>query len=73
MVQNYQQQLVRRQQAAIAAAKLAKKNYRKGKQLNTRRAQREVGLARHEENKREAAARQNLYGSNQIRLASSIR
>ncbi len=73
MVQNRQRQLIQRQQLAIAAARQAKKNLRKGKQLDTRRAQRAAELARREAKKREAAGRQMLYGSNQIRLASSIR
>jgi hypothetical protein len=73
MVRNHQQQLYRRQQAAIAAAKQAKKNIRKGKQLDTRRTQRDAELARREEKKRAAAAGQDLYRSNQVRLANSIR
>ncbi len=73
MVQNFQRQQLQRQQAAIAAVKLAKKNYRKSKQLDTRRAQREEELARREAKKRSSTLQRNLYGTNQVQLASRLR
>lgn len=73
MLQSQQRQLMQRQQAAIATAKQAKRNLRKGKQLDTRRSQRAAELARREVKKREAADRQNQLRANQVRLASSLR
>jgi len=73
MVENRQRQLIQRQQVTIAAAKQAKKNLRKSKQLETRRAQRKAELVRRETKKREAAVRKNLSGSNQVQLASLTR
>ena len=73
MMQGLRQQLVQRQQAAIAAEKRAKQQVRKGKQLETRRTQREAELARREAKKRAAALQLDLYSSNQVRLASVSR
>jgi len=70
MVQNYRQQQMARQQAMVAAAKQAQKNVRRGRQLDTRRAQREAELARREERKRAAALKENISRSNQVRLAT---
>lgn len=64
MMQGFMQQQVQRQHAAIAAAKQAEQDLRKGRQLAARRGQREAELARREEIKRAAASQLALYSSN---------
>ncbi len=73
MVQNFQRQQMQRYQQAVMVARQAKRNERRGQQLNTRRTQRELELARREAKKRAASLRQNFDDSNQVRLASYTR